>query len=458
MMMEVEQQCEHLSLTAPAVLTALLNEFSAVTDYRTLRDSLPRRLAHLLNCRCVLLYQRIGETLQFAAGTFDDVPGWSVSLLSVAHINPIDLSSDLPEARAWRSRHAITCPPDKVYMSPRQGSDSAESSHPALVAVPLIYRQRAIGILVALRSVGVPHSLPSHGAPFTGPTYWSSDDLPVLEAVGGVVALLLENTRLLERDRERIHELSLLNSIASQLNCSMYEPERVHNIILQRTREITSPDHCGLIWPDSLTQASWTTPALRDLLLMRFSKQREPHPLIIERPGDSLTIEYLNHLPANIKTFFAVPLLVSEGTLHRHGYGVGKLGGPLKGYPQEVLLQRTAGDKRLHGTSLQEVVDVHGPKVLGVIVGAYHRAWKLRREELVLLQVLASQASAVLENMHLVTEVVEARNEARKLLRQVLDDQRLKELILESVPSGLITVDLSGCITTFNRAAQAILG
>jgi len=457
-MMEVEQQCEHLSLTAPAVLTALLNEFSAVTDYRTLRDSLPRRLAHLLNCRCVLLYQRIGETLQFAAGTFDDVPGWSVSLLSVAHINPIDLSSDLPEARAWRSRHAITCPPDKVYMSPRQGSDSAESSHPALVAVPLIYRQRAIGILVALRSVGVPHSLPSHGAPFTGPTYWSSDDLPVLEAVGGVVALLLENTRLLERDRERIHELSLLNSIASQLNCSMYEPERVHNIILQRTREITSPDHCGLIWPDSLTQASWTTPALRDLLLMRFSKQREPHPLIIERPGDSLTIEYLNHLPANIKTFFAVPLLVSEGTLHRHGYGVGKLGGPLKGYPQEVLLQRTAGDKRLHGTSLQEVVDVHGPKVLGVIVGAYHRAWKLRREELVLLQVLASQASAVLENMHLVTEVVEARNEARKLLRQVLDDQRLKELILESVPSGLITVDLSGCITTFNRAAQAILG
>jgi len=466
-MMEVEQQCEHLSLTAPAVLTALLNEFSAVTDYRTLRDSLPRRLAHLLNCRGVLLYQRIGETLQFAAGTFDDVPGWSVSLLSVAHINPIDLSSDLPEARAWRSRHAITCPPDRVYVSPRQGSDSAESSNPALVAVPLIYRERAIGILVALRSVGVPHSLPSHGAPFiaprtsasrpsTSPTYWSSEDLPVLEAVGGVVALLLENTRLLERDRERIHELSLLNSIASQLNCSMYEPERVHNIILQRTREITSPDHCVLIWPDSLTQASWITPALRDLLLMRFSKQREPHPLIIERPGDSLTIEYLNHLPANIKTFFAVPLLVSEGTLHRHGYGVGKLGGPLKGYPQEVLLQRTAGDKRLHGT--HEVVDVHGPKVLGVIVGAYHRAWKLRREELVLLQVLASQASAVLENMHLVTEVVEARNEARKLLRQVLDDQRLKELILESVPSGLITVDLSGCITTFNRAAQAILG
>src|SRR6266516_5916803 len=124
-MMEVEQQCEHLGLSAQAVLTALLNEFSAVTEYRTLRDSLPRRLAHLLNCRCVLLYQRIGETLQFASGTFDDVPGWSTTLLSVAHINPIDLSSDLPEARAWRFRQPTTSP--------------AESPTPPLVAVPLIY-------------------------------------------------------------------------------------------------------------------------------------------------------------------------------------------------------------------------------------------------------------------------------------------------------------------------------
>ena len=55
-------------------------------------------------------------------------------------------------------------------------------------------------------------------------------------------------------------------------------------------------------------------------------------------------------------------------------------------------------------------------------------------------------------------EVVEARNEARKLLRQVMDDQRLKELILASIPSGLITTDLNGDIITFNRAAEAILG
>src|SRR5260370_28533282 len=63
-----------------------------------------------------------------------------------------------------------------------------------------------------------------------------------------------------------------------------------------------------------------------------------------------------------------------------------------------------------------------------------------------------------MENMYLMAEVIEARNEARMLLRQVLDDQRLKELILESIPSGLITTDQEGRISIFNRAAASILG
>src|ERR1019366_5660178 len=74
------------------------------------------------------------------------------------------------------------------------------------------------------------------------------------------------------------------------------------------------------------------------------------------------------------------------------------------------------------------------------------------------LQVLANQASAVLKNIQLMAELVEARNEARKLLRRVLDDQRLKALILASIPSGLITTDLNGHIVTFNEAAEAIIG
>jgi signal transduction histidine kinase/GAF domain-containing protein len=410
-MMDVEQQSEQIS--ASSILTTLLSEFSAVADYRILRDSLPRRLVTLLKCRCVLFYQRLGETLQFVSGSFDERPGWSSSLLAVAHINPIGLKSDRPEACAWRERHAIAVP----------------ASHPALVAVPLIYRHRGIGILVAVRQ--------EDEAEPSGSWHWTDDEIQALEAVTGVVALLLENTRLLERDRERIHELSLLNSISSQMNCSMYELPRLRSVVIQRAREISTADRCALLESSATAEESeWITPVLREMLFQRFREQRSPLPLLIERPGDfnnPRMNDYLDQLSASIKTFFAVPLL--------SGRAVGRRGRSL-----------------LRGSLATAQEITQEPKVLGIIVGAYQRPWRLHREEIVLLQVLAGQASAVLENMHLMEEVVEARNEARRLLDQVLEDQGFKEVILESIPSGLITTDRAGCITTFNRAAEAILG
>src|SRR6266702_3212288 len=381
-MMDVEQQWQSISLNASTVLAELLNECSAIMDYRTLRDSLPRRLAHLLRCRCVLLYQRVGQTLQFAAGTF--------------------------------------------------------------VAVPLIYRQHAIGVLVAFRNgAGAARSsyyfsaskTTAPGTSLSLPEHWLSDEIPVLEAVAGVVALLLENTRLLERDQQRIAELSLLNSIANQLNYSMYDLERLQHIVVQHTREITSADLCILLLPSSSTSAlpAWITPAFSSLLFSRFGQQKDAYltPLIIERPGNSQTMKYLNHLPTNIKTFFALPLFISEATLRKDRYTAGKLTRSKESEAQQPFLSQMPDDNGLQVASLQNIHDTHHPQLLGVVVGACYRARKLRREELVLLQVVANQASIVLENIRLMSEVVEARNAARKLLRQVLDDvasmQRMEE-------------------------------
>jgi PAS domain S-box-containing protein len=394
-MKDVEQQWQQQTQTAE-IVRALLNEFGASTEYRVLRDSLPRSLATLLRCRCVLLYQRMGETLQLVAGSFADEPGWSAALLAVAHINPINVSGAGPEACAWRERHMVLEPQEQ----------------PILVALPLMYRHRGIGVMVALRVKDA--------------ETWAEDETRTMDVIADVVALLLENTRLLERDRERIHELSLLNSISNQMNGAMYERERLQSIIIQRTKEISLADLCTLIEPaQPATTDSWVTPALCELLLHHFQQQQAP--LMIERPGDGndpLIAACLRHLSTEVKTFFAFPLVSSQETAVRD-VGV-----------------------------VQNVV----PEVLGIIVGAYHHTWKLRHEEIVLLQVFSNQASAVLKNIQLMAEVVEARNEARKLLRQVLDDQRLKELILASIPSGLMTTDLNGRIITFNRAAEAILG
>lgn len=391
------------------VVTTLLQEYSAVTDYHTLRDSLPGRLSSLLCCRCVLLYQRVGTTLQFAAGTFDDQPGWSAALLAVAHINPVSFDDDLPEARAWRERRTVLWP----------------ITNSTGIAVPLVYRQHTIGVLALLRSCA------------STPSCWQPDELPLVESVAGIAALLLENTRLLERDRARIHKLSLLNSISSQINYALYEEERIYTLAIQYVREITGAEQCVFI--DARSEAvgaemGWITPTLRSLLLQHYQKQRSPVPLVIERSGKEScewTQECFVQLPAQVKTFFLLPLISG---VHNHD-----------GQHDCTLVRSLLGERR-------------EPHLVGLVAGAFHRPRTIRNEELLVLQVLANQSSAVLENIRLMAEVVEARNEARKLLRQVLDDRRLKALIVQSIPSGLLTTDRRGCITTCNRAAEQIFG
>ncbi len=413
-MLEVEQADVRISL-ADSVST-LLRECRAITDYHILRDSLPKRIAHLLKCRCVLLYQKVGETLQFASGTYDEHPGWSAALLSVVHINPVKLNSDVPEAQAWRTQTSVAFP----------------VPIPTHIASPLLYRQRCIGVLVVIR--GVTDMDTNERETCSSASSWTPNDVQAVTAIADVVALLLENTRLLERDRERTSTLSLLTTMNSQMTYTLYEAERLRTLMMQRVREIARVDiYDMVVFSSSEVRVSWMTPELCAALLAYFNERTSSLPLILERPGDIKFMHSDNILelvPATIKTFFAFPLVGSR-SLARQGRST----------------RKTQSEKRLAET-----------RVLGVVVGGYQQAWKLRREEAMLLQVVVNQASAILENMQLIAEVVEARNEARKLLRRVLEDQRLKALILESIPSGLITVDMQGHITTFNTAAQTILG
>src|SRR5436309_2728388 len=149
------------------ILTALLHEFSSVKDYRTLRDSIPQRLAIQLNCRYVLLYFQHEETLQLAASAFaEHNDDGSPSLLSLAHLNPLSVHSSVPEACAWRERRQVVAPAD----------------NPTLVAVPLVYRQRSIGVLVVVRQQGN----------IDGYKIWRREELLLMDVVASVVALLLE--------------------------------------------------------------------------------------------------------------------------------------------------------------------------------------------------------------------------------------------------------------------------
>lgn len=363
-------ECREGTPDTPEVITELVQTCSSVTDYRILRDLLPGQLAALLGCRCVLLYQRVEETLQFASGSFDDKPGWSTALLTVAHINPIERQSDVPEAQAWRERRLICTPPER----------------PTLLSTPLLYRQRVIGVLTTIH-------VPEEGQTAPG-KHWSSSVFPLIEAVTSIVALLLENTRLLGRDRERIRELSLLNSISDQLHSSLYEREHIRQIVTQQASEIAHLDFCDVLEAHALQHAHvWLTPALFDLLLQHFQEQMSPDPLLLERPGnrnDSRIDAYLTHLAPNIKTFFAIPL--TNGSLSGH---------------QRSVLPGNGSSRTREG--------VQDGKIPGILVGGYCRAYKLRHEEVVLLQMLAHQVGTALENMRLMAEVEEEKRRLDRL-------------------------------------------
>jgi PAS domain S-box-containing protein len=403
----IKQPCEMFNIST--VLTALQQEFSATANYSTLREQLPRRLVELLMCHTVLVYLRVNDTLQLASSSCDDQSSWPSAWSVVAHPNPIiSIESTAPEARAWRNQHT-------VYISDEQL---------ASIATPLIYRQQSIGVLVAIRDCNENKT--------RTPVCWHSDEVESLAAIAGVIALLFEHTRLLEHDRERIHELSLLNSISSQMN-SLYERDHLRNIIIQRTKEICAADLCEMLEPTHPPDiSSWVSSALHEQLFAWYRTQHAPVPLVIERhrsTDGSHFDHYFALLPTSIKTFIALPLL-SAHTPDKRNSG-------------QISIAR-----KVPSTA----------NILGIIAGGYHDARKVQQTELSLLQSLASQAGAALENMYLMAEVIEARNEARMLLRRVVDDQRLKELILESIPSGLITTDQEGRITIFNRAAATMLG
>ncbi len=405
-------------LDANSVLLPLLEEYTALSSYRVLRDSLPRKLAALLKCQSILLYQRNDGTLHFVSGFFDtkEQAGWSASLLSVAHINPIDLNSDALEAQAWRNQGPVLAP--------------AEASRPTHVAVPLFYRQREIGVLVAIRKPG------STSSTDPGLQSWHLLDIGVISCTAQVVAMLLEHTRMLERDRERIQELSLLNSMSSQFNNTSLTNGRVIANVLQRAQEIAAPDLCDLLLVGSSEESSsripWLSEPLCEQLFCYLAEEEERRSkvggslvhFVLERPGDERSHRLLEQLPSEIKTFFIFPLRFSRNAVSSH---------PMQSIPQPRPF-------------------------VGLFIGGYYQPRKLSASEIVLLQVLVDQASAAFERVRLMSDLIEARNEARGFLRQALDDQRSKAVILESIPSGLLTVDLTGVITTFNRAASTILG
>ena len=134
------------------------------------------------------------------------------------------------------------------------------------------------------------------------PEVWSREELLLMDAVASVVALLLENSRLLERDRERIYELSLLNSISSQMNHSLYDIARLRSIVLQRVREIANVDVCALL--ETTGEANipdWLSRELWSLLIQQAHEQYMLAPFVLARTDEQSEYSMNGYLVASTR-------------------------------------------------------------------------------------------------------------------------------------------------------------
>ncbi len=375
----------------------LSQQMSGNTDTLFLHTHLPELLLETFSCHALYLYCWSDDALRLAGSAEEQ----RSNAIAEEHDH---IQRDALAQRCWRERHSL----EEMLSHSRHHALWLHVGQQAIGVMLVVCRQESLAGWEACRS---------------------DNTVKGLEVVASIVAFLLEQARQRASDRERMKELSLLNSISRQMNSVPYEVERVRTIVLQRIKEITNADFCALLEPTgALAADNGLTREVRDRLFQEIRQQQTHMPIMRERQNQRYTIEtdYFTLLPEGMQTFFAFPLLSGRG--------------------QSGMRMMSQGDAE--GT----------PNVLGCIIGGYRDVQKMSQSQVTLLHMLANQAGSVLENVRLLEDVVEARNQAHKLLKQVLDDQRLKELILSTMPGGLITTDQHGCIQTFNHAAETILG
>ncbi len=391
------QKSIELSEIISSIFT-LSQQMSGNTDTLFLCTHLPELLLNIFSCHALYLYCWSDDALHLTGSAEEQIS----NAISEEHDH---LLREALAQRCWREQHSL----------------EETRSHSRYYALWLHVGQQAIGVMLVMCRQ---EELADWEA------CWGDNAVKGLEVVASIVAFLLEQARQHASDRERIKELSLLNSISRQMNSVPYEVERVRTIVLQRVKEITNADFCALLEPTGALEAdNGLTREVRDRLFQEIRQQQTRTPIVRERQNHRYTIgetDYFTLLPEGMQTFFAFPLLSGRG--------------------QSGMRMMSQGG--IEGT----------PNVLACIIGGYRGVQKMPQSQVALLHMLANQAGSVLENVRLLEDVVEARNQAHKLLKQVLDDQRLKELILSTMPSGLITTDQHGCIQTFNHAAETILG
>jgi PAS domain S-box-containing protein len=362
----------------PRALASLIDHLAKAASLNALIEMIPHHVSNYLKCHRVVLYETSDETLHVVSSTSAATThGYTSTLLRVTSVEPIPLAENTPETRALRTHQVVVEP----------GSDEL----PMRIIAPLLGLGKPIGALVLI--------------PPEGDAMWGSGGLPIsqgaltaLQDVARIVAIILEDMRLLHENRQRGNELSLLTRLTTSFNSVELDLDMAIFIVEAQVRRISQADLCAVALRHSqrAMPGRWLRPEI---------VKEVRGPLLFD---DVASWQAAQYLPPDVRSFYAFPLLAED-------------------------------------------------HIVGTLALAFRAPHVLEESEHALLSILANTASTVLQKVQLHAEAERARQHASEMLERARNEERLKDAILQNIQSGIIAVDLNGRVTLMNQDAARTL-
>jgi PAS domain S-box-containing protein len=249
----------------------------------------------------------------------------------------------------------------------------------SFLAVPLIARQRMIGVLMA---------------DSVTPAFFSEDELRVAQLLAQQMAIAIENAHLYQAALQAAERRVILHRVSQDMVTAIQEPERTYQSIHQATRQLMPCDSFVIALHDEVSSENTIVYALEGN--NRFPVQHVP-------AGRGLTGRVVTS---------GEPIIIDD--LWADKTDVLRLG-----EPQPVR-------------SLVAVPLRVGQRTTGMISAQSYKIHAFGQEEQALLEMLASYAAVAIENARLYQEAVRA-SERRSILHEVSQEIVKVGLDLERV-------------------------
>ncbi|HPC02574.1 MAG TPA: GAF domain-containing protein [Syntrophales bacterium] len=217
------------------------------------------------------------------------------------------------------------------------------------------------------------------------------------------VSVFIENARLLEQNKRKIAQLLTIQQLSKQ-SAEALNRKRLAGLVVRSALKITQGDVCALLL----------------------------------RRGEGRYMTIASHRGC--------------GAVKKKGFRL-EMGTGVAGYVAEMgmplLINEIRDDARetgfLEGLRSELAVPlITKNRTMGVLLVGSYQAQAFHREDMEILMILADRTATLIENARLYEEIVTGRQFA--------------ENILESSPSGIITVHSNGRIRSINREAERIFG